>query len=60
MNIYKIVSLICGIAGVGVLLFAAAVKLNMIPQVDPSKSTILIILGLIIVVWALISARRRP
>lgn len=53
MDIHKVVNLICGIAGIGVVIFAITVKLGMIPDVDPSKSTLPFILGVVIILWAL-------
>lgn len=58
MNIHKIVNIICGAAGVGVLLFSLAVKMGMIEGVDPSRSTLPFILGVIIIAWAGISHMR--
>lgn len=58
MDIYKIVNIFCSICGIGVLIFAAIVKFGMIETVDPSKSTLPFILGIIILIWAFMSNRK--
>ena len=59
MDIQKIVNTFCLIAGICVLIFGALVGMGMIGNVPPNKAVVLFLLGGIIVVWALISARRR-
>lgn len=58
MDIYKIVNIFCGICGIGVIVFAAVVRLGIIETVDPSKATLPFILGIIILLWAFISNKR--
>lgn len=58
MDIHKIVNIFCGIAGIGVVVFALVVKMGMIDNVDPSKSTLPLILGIIIIAWAAVSHMR--
>ena len=58
MDIYKVVNIICGIAGVLVLIFGVLVALGIIGNVPPNKAVVLFLLGGIIVLWAWISNRR--
>lgn len=58
MNIKNVVNIICLIAGICVLVFAALIAVGAVPSVHVSKSIVLFILGGVIVLWSGISMLR--
>lgn len=59
MDIKQVVNIICLIAGICILLFAAPIGLRVVSTVPSSKAIVLFILGGIVVVWSLVSMLRK-
>ena len=59
MDVRGIVNLVCGIAGALVVLFGILVLASVIPGVVSSRGMAPVFLGGIILLWSLISGRRR-
>lgn len=58
MDIKKVVNIICLIAGICVLLFAALIGTRIIDWIPATKAIVLLVLGGVIVLWSLISMRK--
>ncbi len=58
MDIKKTVNIICLIAGICVLGFAALIATRIVSLIPANKSVVLILLGGIIVLWSLVSMKR--
>lgn len=59
MDIKQVVNIICLIAGICILLFAALIGLRVVSTVPSSKAIVLFILGGIVVIWSLVSMLRK-
>lgn len=58
MDIKNVVNVICLIAGICVLVFAALIAAGIVSSVPVNKSVVLFILGGVIVLWSGISMHR--
>lgn len=58
MNVYNVINLITGIVGVAVIIFGFVVRTGAIAGAPADRSTLLFILGAIILLWSFISYKR--
>ena len=58
MNTIRIINQVCGILGFMVIIFGITIRTGLISGIPVQKGLVLIILGVVIVLWAIIMRRR--